>query len=271
MITRETTQVPPSETHGASQKISAIIVDNESLSRERLSSLLQSESDFEVLETYSRGEEAVTAAHRLDPDVVFVDIQLPDMDGFGLLKELQHGDHSKPIGIFLAAHDQFALRAFDSDALDYLLKPITPERFQSTLQRTRQEIDRRRNLQTGGRTQSPGNSAEDYVQRLVFRNKGRIVFLKIAEVRSISSEGNYLRVSTGRESYLLRETMVAIESKLDPATFLRIHRSTIVNLQHVKEVKPSGSQGESLVEMQDGTRHILSRTYRARISELLTH
>jgi two-component system LytT family response regulator len=270
MIIRETTQVPTSENHAASQKISAIIVDNESLSRERLSSLLESESDFQVLETCSRGEEAVTAAHRLDPDVVFLDIQLPDMDGFRLLKQLQHGDHNKPIAILLAAHDQFAVRAFDSDALDYLLKPITPERFQSTLQRTREEIDRRRSQYTG-RTQPPGSSPEDYVQRLVFRNKGRIVFLKIAEVRCITSEGNYLRVSTGKESYLLRETMAAIEAKLDPAMFLRIHRSTIVNLQHVKEVKPSGSQGESLVEMQDGTRHILSRTYRARISELLTH
>jgi len=263
--------VPSVETHGASQKISALIVDHESLSRERLSSLLESESDFEVVETCSRGEEAVTAAHRLDPDVVFLDIQLPDMDGFGLLKELQQGDHNKPIGIFMAAHDQFALRAFDSDALDYLLKPITPERFQSTLQRTREEVDRRRSLETGGRTQAPENSAEKRVQRLVFRNKGRIVFLKIGEVRAITSEGNYLRVSTGKESYMLRETMAAIESKLDPETFLRIHRSTIVNLHYVKEVKHSGSQGESLVEMQDGTRHILSRTYRARISDLLTH
>ena len=261
--------MPQATTHAGSQKISAIIVDNETLSRERLSSLLESESDFEVLETCSRGEEAVTAAHRLDPDVVFLDVQLPDMDGFGLLKELQQGDNTKPIAIFLAAHDQLALRAFESDALDYLLKPIVPERFQSTLQRTREEIDRRRSLQAG-RAQSSDSPAESYVQRLVFRNKGRIVFIKVGEVRSITSEGNYLRVSTGKESYMLRETMAAIESKLDPATFLRIHRSTIVNLQHLKEVKPSG-QGESLVEMQDGTRHILSRTYRARISELLTH
>jgi two-component system, LytTR family, response regulator len=256
-------------THGASQKISALIVDNESLSRERLTSLLRSESDFEVVETCSRAEEAVNAAHRFDPDVVFLDIQLPDMDGFGLLKELQQGDHRKPIGIFMAAHDQFALRAFDSDALDYLLKPITPERFQSTLQRTREEIDRRRSIGLG--TRSAFSPTDKRVQRLVFRNKGRILFVKIGDVRAITSEGNYLRVSTGKESYMLRETMSAIEERLDPATFLRIHRCTIVNLQYVKEVKHSGSQGEAHVEMQDGTRHVLSRTYRARISDLLTH
>lgn len=257
---------------GPFMRIRTIVIDDEKLSRQRIADFLESESDIEIIQSCASGEDAIKAVQKLRPDLIFLDIHLPDISGFEMLKatETAEGNH-RPLVIFTTAHDQYALRAFEAHAFDYLLKPFTRERFQAALDRVREEIhDTRKGSRIATLLQSV-SSQEKYMQRLVFRSKGRIVFLNVTEIQWIESEGNYLRVHSGKESYLIRETLAGIEAKLDPEMFIRIHRSTIVNLTYIKEMKPWFEEGESVVFLQDGTRLTLSRTYLSRIGGLLTH
>jgi len=187
------------------------------------------------------------------------------MDGFDVVGAIQTEDVPMPAIVFTTAYDQYALRAFEIHAVDYLLKPFTAERLGAAIQRVRERIAGADNAAR------PGGKSRDgvgFTTRIVFKSRGRILFLPVSEIRWIGAEENYVRLCTERETHLLRETMSHLEERLDPHQFLRVHRSYIVNLQFVKEVRTE-HDGESSVMMLDGQRVAMSRSYKSRILESL--
>jgi two-component system LytT family response regulator len=191
---------------------------------------------------------------------------MPGMDGFDIATELCSSKTAPPHIIFTTAHDQYALRAFEIHAVDYLLKPFTRERLSSAVERARKEIL----LANQPSNSSIGPNGHRYTNRIVFKSRGRIIFLPVSDIRWISAEENYVRISTQNETHLLRETMARLEEKLDPEMFLRVHRSSIVNLQHVKEVRTE-ADGDYAVVLVNGEKLTMSRGYRSRINGWLTH
>jgi two-component system LytT family response regulator len=251
-------------------KIRALIVDDEPLARRRIKSLLAHDQSVDVIGECSDGHKAVIAISELNPDLVFLDVQMPAMDGFEVITTI--GGEKMPTVIFVTAYDQYALKAFEVNALDYLLKPFDRRRFQKTLDRAKTMIRGVRNGEVNNQLLSLlGNLQREQKlpERFVIKSGGRVVFLRVEEIDWMRTVGNYVRLQVGRDSHLMRETMTGMEVKLDPDRFMRIHRSTIVNLDRVKEVQP-WAKGESLVIMRDGTRLIMSRRYRERLNERLS-
>ncbi len=248
-------------------KIRALIVDDEPLARERIRTLLRKEPDIEVVAECGDGSRAVTAIEKQRPDLVFLDVQMPEADGFEVVEAI--GAERMPAVIFVTAYDKYALRAFEVSALDYLLKPFDRARFRESLERARQQLRRARDGEVSERLLALLGSIRErqrHRERLVVREGGRIFFLRAEEIDWIEAAGNYLRLHAGRHSHLIRETMAGIEAQLDPAKFARIHRSTIVNLDRVREMLP-GPHGDSTLLLRDGTRLTLSRTFRDRFDE----
>ena len=248
----------------------ALVVDDEPLARQRILHLLEKEKDFSVVGECSNGIEAVKAIEELNPDLVFLDIQMPELDGFGVIETL--GVDRMPTTLFVTAFDQHALKAFEVHALDYLLKPFDPERFQQALERARrwcslaassgvakQNLD---GLMSGIRQERP------WVDRLLVRHGDRHVLVRTSALQWVEAEDNYVRLHVEGTSFLLRQTMSALLARLDPRQFRRIHRSAIVNLDCIKELQPWTS-GDHLVIMRDGTKLTLSRTYRDQFGEWL--
>jgi two-component system LytT family response regulator len=247
--------------------IQTIIADDEVLARQKLRHLLEDEKDVEIVGEGATAQETIELANLTDPDLILLDIQMPGMDGFDVVSALSAGKPAAvPRIIFTTAFDQYALRAFEINAIDYLLKPFTRERLQHAIQRAREQIA----LQADG-TKPNKRDSEPYTTRIVFKSRGRILFLPVSDIRWIGAEENYVRICTEKESHLLRETMANFESRLDPRSFIRVHRSAIVNLQFVKEVRTDSVEGESFVLMQDGHRVPVSRGYKTRITGLLAH
>jgi two-component system, LytTR family, response regulator len=246
--------------------IKVILADDEVLARQKLRQFLQDESDIEIVGEGATALETIDLVQFTNPDLVLLDIQMPGMDGFDIISALctTHGS-TPPRIIFTTAYDQYALRAFEINAIDYLLKPFTRERLKQAIQRARDHIHTAPPLVSNG-TVRPATA---YSTRIVFKSKGRILFLPVEEIRWVGAEENYVRICTERDTHLLRETMARFESKLDPKVFLRVHRSAIVNLQHVKEIRTDAQEGDGFVMMRDGQRVPISRAYRARITQLL--
>jgi len=250
-------------------KIRTLIVDDENLSRKKIRTLLERETDIEIVGECSNGPKAVSAIQKLSPDLIFLDIQMPGMDGFRVLETI--GNERMPAVIFVTAYDQYALRAFDVHALDYLLKPFDRVRFQTALQRVREHSQRTRNNDLNQRLQDlikDMKAERKYLDRLVIKSGGRVFFLKVEEIDWIDAADNYVHLHVGHESHLLRETMNGLEARLDPEKFLRIHRSTIVNIERIKELRPS-FHGEYTVILRNGTQLTLSRGHRDKLLELL--
>lgn len=246
-------------------KIRALIVDDEPLARERLRTLLKPEADVEIVGECGDGEKAVSAIRRHKPDLLFLDVQMPERDGFDVLEAL--GAEEMPVVVFVTAYDKYALRAFEVHALDYLLKPFDRERFQRALERAREQVAGRHSSTLGERLLAllaDRATEQKRLQRVVIKSGGRIFFLRVEEIDWIEAAGNYLRLHVGREEHLLRETMNRLEARLDPAKFLRIHRSTIVNLERIREMQPS-FHGDYVVLLRDGTRLALSRSHRDKL------
>lgn len=245
--------------------ISTVITDDEVLARHRLGQLLRSQPDISVVGEASSAAEAIELVKITQPRLIFLDIQMPDMDGFDALSAMaREGVARLPRIIFTTAYDKYALRAFEIHACDYLLKPYTKERFLEALSRARQQIERDSASQN-----SSGSAPRQDSERLVFRSGGRVIFLPIAEVDWIASEENYIRLHTKKENYMLRETIASFEARIDPSQFMRIHRSTIVNLSRVKEMRTNSAHGEFTVELSTGQHLAVSRKYRSRIAELI--
>lgn len=249
--------------------IRVLIVDDEPLARGVLREMLQSDPDVMIVGECANGKEAVRAIREVAPDLLFLDIQMPEMGGFEVLDALETGQ--TPHLVFVTAYDQYAVRAFEVHALDYILKPFDSERFQVSWQRAKAQLLRERN---GGVEQKILSLLEDlkagtkYLERLVIKSSGRIYFLETIEIDWIQAEGNYVSVHTGKKSHLLRETITSLENQLDPKKFLRIHRSAIVRIDRIKELQP-WFHGEYHIVLLDGTQLTLSRNYRDRLQEAL--
>jgi two-component system LytT family response regulator len=249
--------------------IHTILADDEVLARQKLRQLLRNEPGIDVVGEGSTASETIDLVRATKPQLLFLDIQMPGMDGFDIATELCSSKlEPMPHIIFTTAHDQYALRAFEINAMDYLLKPFTMERLSSAVERARKEILLDNQHPAGNGTASLNGS--HYTHRIVFKSRGRIVFLPVSDIRWIGAEENYVRISTQSETHLLRETMARLEEKLDPEMFLRVHRSSIVNLQHVKEVRTE-ADGEYAVVLVNGEKLTMSRGYRSRINGWLTH
>ncbi len=244
-------------------KIRTLIVDDEPLARDRLDQLLQDEPEIEIVGKCGDGREAVAAIEKARPDLVFLDVQMPELDGFGVLEAL--GPGSMPVIVFVTAYDQFALRAFEVHAVDYLLKPFDRERFQKALRRAVEQVGNR----AGGailRRQSALLAGLQSSQ-LVVRSGGQVVRVKLDEIDWIGSADNYAELHVGAKSHLLRETLGALETRLAPESFVRISRSAIVNKQRIKELRRLFYGGYELV-LRDGTRLTLSRRHRDKLEQL---
>jgi two-component system LytT family response regulator len=251
------------------KKIRMLVVDDEPLARERLTNLLAAEADIEVIGQCRDGEEAVTAIIDHTPDLVFLDVQMPAMNGFEVIEAV--GTERMPLVIFVTAYDQHALKAFQVRALDYVLKPFDRERFQDALQRARTQIQRDETGDLGRRLLALVKDLrrdQPKTDRLVVKSGGRLFFLRADEIDWIEAAGNYLRLHVGTTTHLLRETMNAIEGRLDPEKFFRIHRSRIVNMERIQEMQP-WLNGEYAVLLRTGTRLTLSRGYREKLQERL--
>ena len=250
-------------------KIRTVIVDDEPLARERIRSLLENEPDVEIVGECRDGDEAVETVRKETPDLVFLDVQIPERNGFEVIETL--GADRAPVIVFVTAYDQYALQAFEVHAVDYLLKPFDEERFHKALDRAREALRRPRGTEVSERLLSLLKDLKQpaaYLDRLVVKSAGRLFFLRTEEVDWIESAGNYVCLHVGPESHLLRETMNGVEERLDPARFVRIHRTAIVNIDLVKELQPL-FHGEYQVVLRDGTQLTLSRGYRERLQEVI--
>ncbi len=254
------------------EKIRALIVDDEPLAREGIQMRLRQEPDIEVIGACGNGRDAVTAILREAPDLVFLDIQMPRLDGFGVIGAV--GVTRMPHVIFVTAYDEHALRAFEVSALDYLLKPVDGERFFEALERARDRI-RGKNLEAISEQLQKMMTAlrveRKYLERLSIKSgksSGRIIFLGVDEIDWIEAADNYVQIHAGRESHLLHATMNSLENRLDSNQFLRIHRSTIVNIKRIKELHPM-FHGEYRIILIDGTQLTSGRSYRENLQKLL--
>jgi len=253
----------------AGPKIRALIVDDEPLARHRIRRLLARDADIGTIADCANGYEAITAINEHAPDLLFLDVQMPELDGFAVLERLK--SEPMPLVIFVTAYNQYALRAFEVSAVDYLLKPFDRQRFDKALQRAKSRLltDRGGELNQRALALLEALKAQSsHLERLLVKAGGRAFFLKTEEIDWIEAEGKYVRLHVGRESYLLREGINSLEAQLDPRKFLRIHRSTIVNIDRVRELQP-WFHHEYRVVLRDGTQLMLSRSCRKRLAELL--
>jgi len=249
--------------------VRAIIVDDEPLARERLRLLLADEPDVEVVGECGDGCQAVVAIEELKPDLVFLDVQIPNLDGFAILESV--GADRIPAIVFVTAYDHYALRAFDVRAVDYIHKPFGKERLHKALAHAREQITRGKSADISGQLVAlleEIRPQKTYLKRIMVKSGGRLYFLRTAEIDWVEAAGNYVRLHVGSEAHLLRETMNGLETKLDPERFLRIHRSTIVNIDRVRKLSPS-FVGDYAVVLHDGTKLKLSRGYQDRLVALL--
>ena len=247
----------------------AAIVDDEPLARERIRSLLVEARDVEIVAEFANGREAIEALEGAAPDLLFLDIQMPEINGFDVLQAIGVGH--VPVVIFITAYDQFAVRAFEAHALDYLLKPFDDERFEATLQRARERFRQQQGGDLDRRLRALLNEARGdraYLQRLVVPAGQRSVFVRTEEIDWIEAERNYVRLHVRGRTWLLRENLSRIASALDPATFCRIHRSTIVNVDRIQAVE-SLVRGEYMVVLHDGTRLTSGRGYRRNLHAVM--
>ena len=229
-------------------RIRALIVDDEPLARTRLQRLLQAHRDVEIVGTAADADEAIEKITELAPDLIFLDIQMPGLGGFDVLRQI--GGSGRPFVIFTTAHAQFALRAFEVHALDYLLKPFDEERLNASLARALPII--------GG---------SEWTERFIVKSAGRIMFLRADEIAWIAAADNYVYLHVNGASHLVRDSLKAMEKKLDPERFARVHRSAIVNLSNIAELKPL-DHGDYEVTLRDGTRLTATRKFSARLRAL---
>ncbi len=249
--------------------LKAIIVEDEAVARRRVKFLLANDPQIEVIAECASGKEAVKAIVESKPDLVFLDVQIPELNGFEVIKAIPK--NLMPAIIFTTAYDNYALQAFEASAVDYLLKPFEPERFEQALARAKKQISSNQNDKFQKRfetlLQNMGSPTK-FLERLVIKSGEEIVLLKVKDIDWIQPKGDYLHLQAGKRVHILRQTMMAIETKLDPKQFVRIHRSTIVNVERIKKLYRL-FHNEYEIELEDGTRLTSSRGYRHKLQEIL--
>jgi len=260
--------------------IRVLIVDDEPLARENISLRLEDVADFEVIGECGNGRDAVASVIAKKPDLLFLDIQMPDLDGFDVLESIPV--EIMPVVVFVTAYDRYALNAFRVHALDYLLKPFDDERFEETLQYARETVREYRETfkrreetyqladQIVPATEERGLSegGARYWDRLVIKMRGRVFFLKTSNIAWVEAQGDYACLHSGEKTYLLRKTMNEMEARLNPDHFARVNRSAIVNLDRIHELKPV-SRGEFMINLDNGRELKLTRSYREKLEAML--
>jgi two-component system, LytTR family, response regulator len=253
--------------------VRTVIADDERLARQKLLILLESEPLVKVVAECQDGRQAVSAIRNFQPDMLLLDIQMPDLDGFQVLSEIPPDE--MPVVIFTSAYDQYAIRAFEANALDYLLKPFDQERLHHAVERARSELRKERDREITHRilsllsqVRSVAPAAAEKDSRLVIKANGRVVFLDLDNIEWVEAAANYVRLNVGKESYLFRETISRISERLDANHFVRIHRSTIVNVRKIKELIPVNS-GEYVVVLKSGRELSCSRGYRSALQGIV--
>lgn len=251
-------------------RISGLIVDDEPLARRKLRRLLRAAVDFEVVAEAANGAEAIEAMTALRPDVVFLDVQMPQIDGLDVIRAVPEAE--LPLVVFVTAYSRHAVKAFELQALDYLVKPFDKRRFAGTLQRVRERLAAA-DPQVAKRLLAAlesMRSAPVYLDRVLVRDSGSATLVPVGRIDWIEAYGNYVKLHTGDTTHLLRESMKALERQLDPTGFSRIHRSTIVNLDRVQQLNAL-FHGDYQVVLTDGTELRLSRSYRDRLRSSWGH
>ncbi|HJR73237.1 MAG TPA: LytTR family DNA-binding domain-containing protein [Luteimonas sp.] len=237
----------------------AVIVDDEPLARARLSRLLGDEGEVEVLAEFGDGESAARELPALSPDVVFVDVRMPQMNGFAMLEQLPA--EPRPLVVFVTAYSEHAVQAFDAHAADYLVKPVAPDRLRDSVQRIRRQL-----ASQGGREKARDNAR--YPERLAVPDGARVRIVPVADIEYVLAQGNYVELKVGGRGLLLRETMAGIQERLDPVQFVRIHRSRIVRVGMIEQIEPYGA-GQYVVRMRSGARLTSGRSFRAELRRAL--
>ncbi len=248
--------------------LTVLLVDDEPLAREGLRLLLASDADIGEIHDAKNGYEAVAAIREKRPDLIFLDVQMPEMDGFGVVREI--GAERMPPVVFVTAHDQYAIQAFEISAIDYLLKPVTAERFTRALARVKARLDSRSGDETNRQILSlleAMASPTRYLKRLAVRSAGKTILVDVDDIDWIEAAENYVQLHTSRGSQLLHVTMNTVEKSLDPAVFLRIHRSVIVNVSRIRELQPV-MHGEYAITLSSGARLQSGRNYSERLKAL---
>ncbi len=263
--------------------IRTIIVDDEGLARDTLQLLLAKHKEIEIIATCENGKDAIDTIQKLQPDLVFLDIQMPEANGFDVIAEV--GPEKMPVVIFATAYDQYALRAFQAAALDYLLKPFDDERFEQALERAILQVRQQKSSELGAKlvnligaekAQSfktePGpetaSPTDTFLERIMVKERGSIFFIKVADIVWIEAAGDYISIHTTEKNHLIRETMAGLLAGLNPRTFVRIHRSSIVNVEQIKELKPY-FHGDYIVILKNGKELKLSRRYWEGVEKVL--
>jgi two-component system LytT family response regulator len=253
--------------------VRTVIADDEPLARRKLRILLDSEPEVKVVAECQNGGQTLSAIRACCPDLLLLDIQMPDLDGFQVLSEIS--PEEMPVVIFTSSYDQYAIRAFDAHALDYLLKPFDQGRLHQAIERARLELQQSKNREMTHRilellslVKSNKPPVTEPEERLVIKTKGRIVFLNLDEIDWVEAAANYVRLNVGKESYLFRETISRTSERLNPNHFIRIHRSVIVNIRKIKELIPVNS-GEYIVILKNGKELSCSRGYRANVQHII--
>jgi two-component system, LytTR family, response regulator len=249
--------------------IRVLIVDDEPLARKRLRELLKGDTEIAIVGECANGAEALSATRELAPDLIFLDVQMPGMDGLAVSAALN--DRESPLFIFVRAYEQYAVRAFDVQAVDYLLKPFDRGRFTQALRRAKDRIREKDRDAVNMRILGLLSEIKDkpqYLDRLVIKNNDRVFVLKTGEIDWIEAEGNYVRIHFGRQSSLMRETLTRLSAQLDPRKFPRIHRSRLVNIDRIQELQP-WSRRDWRIILRSGTELRLSRNYRDELHKLL--
>jgi two-component system LytT family response regulator len=249
--------------------IRILIVDDEVLARRRLREMLRGDSEVEIVGECATGPETIKAVGELKPDLIFLDVQIPGLDGMAVSSAL--GGEGGPLIIFVTAYDQYAVRAFEIRAVDYLLKPFDRERFAAALARAKTLLRERRRTEVNEQILTLLEEMRDrpqYLDRLVINTNDRVFVIRTEEIDWIEAEGNYVRIHFGKGSSLLRETLSHLASQLDPRKFPRIHRSQIVNIERIQELQPWSHRDYRII-LRNGTQLALSRTYRDQLYQVL--
>lgn len=250
-------------------QMTALIVDDEPLARRKIRALLSGDPEVRVISECSNGQQAIGAINELRPDLVFLDVQMPEVSGFDVLARL--APERIPLVIFVTAYDQYCLQAFECSALDYLLKPVDRKRFRLSLDRAKSRIASNRNSGLAAEAAvilENWKARPQYLERIAIKTGGRVLLARTDDIDWIEAQGKYVLVHIGGQSHMLRDGMAALEAQLDPRKFLRIHRSAIVNLDRIRELEP-WFHNEYRVVLADGTRLMLSRTCKKRLADLL--